>query len=168
MRDPSPTVKARSRLQSSTDQKSNKKRRVTGGGKSTHTAPQSKRLTKTQNQLGILSRYRQFAAAGLLSLPFFTAAVYILTQIQPAEIENWLIPHSFLPLLLASFGAGFFLFSYLLLNTRRGFLLAALTTTCLYLRLQQIIITPDVLGYILVLFGILELIAVVVSKSTKK
>jgi hypothetical protein len=92
---------------------------------------------------------------GLLSL---ASCIYILQVVPPEQIANTLFYHSYFPLLLSLFGTVFFTTSFLLLHSRRAFLLAASITLVVFFKVQDVLITEVLL---LSLFGgaiVLELL----------
>jgi hypothetical protein len=102
--------------------------------------------------------------AFFLSLPFYGAAFYIFTRIQPNLIRHWLIPNSYLPLLVVMLIANTFLFGFLFLNTRRGLVVSLLLTVLLFLKLQLVIFTPGLIFIMLISFGIIELLLTGLTK----
>ena len=87
---------------------------------------------------GLSKKYLKHLPLLLLSMPFYTGAYYIFINIHPDKIKHFLIPNTYLPLQLVLFGGNFFLFSYLLLNTRRGFGISLFIALTLFLKLQLI------------------------------
>jgi len=100
-------------------------------------------------------RYLPLLGLGALSLSF---TFYILTQFSPAELETPFLPQVYLPLQVMTFLSLFFLGSFLTLNTRRGYLLAAFFQTLIFLRLQQISFSRELVIGLIGIFGIIELL----------
>jgi hypothetical protein len=88
-----------------------------------------------------LQAYWQHLPTLLVGLIFAAVTGLILTQVQPLKIKHFLLPHSYLPLLLAVFATCWFVASFVLLNTRRGLILALWCSLLLFLRLQQVLLT---------------------------
>ncbi|MBD3279789.1 MAG: hypothetical protein GF390_03715 [Candidatus Pacebacteria bacterium] len=102
----------------------------------------------------------------LLGLLFGAITYYIITQVYPEQIKNWLLPASYLPLLIVFFLTNLFVFSFLLLKTRHGLWISSLLTILLFLKLQLVVITwPLVIGLATGLMG-LELICWLVTTIT--
>ena len=92
---------------------------------------------------------------GLLSLAI---CIYILQVVPPEQIANTLFYHSYLPLLLSLFGTVFFITSFLLLHSRRAFLLAASITLVVFFKVQDVQITEVLLLSLFVGAIVLELL----------
>jgi hypothetical protein len=101
----------------------------------------------------------------LLSLPFYGVLYYLFHQISPTQIQHILFPNSYMPLHVVFFLANGFLFSFLFINTRRGFLLSAVTTILLFLKLQLFIITWQFVALLLISFAIIELILTLLGRK---
>lgn len=82
--------------------------------------------------------YKKYLPLLLISFPFYYAASYTVRHLRPSQIENIIIPGSYLPLLFLVALAIFFSSSFLWINTRRGLLTALLVTGSLFLYLNQI------------------------------
>jgi hypothetical protein len=105
-----------------------------------------------------LSSYLRYLPTLILSFPLYGCAYYIVTTFSPQQIRHIILPNTYLPLLLVIFLANGFLFSFFLLKTRRGFLFSALITLLLFLKLQSVIVTWQVVTVLLISFAIIELI----------
>lgn len=86
----------------------------------------------------VLKKYLKHLPLLIISLPFYGLVYYLLTRVHPDKIRHFLIPNTYLPFQLPLFMANFFLFSYLLLNTRRGLELSLLIMLTLFLKLEAI------------------------------
>jgi hypothetical protein len=75
----------------------------------------------------------------ILSIPFYFAVYYILTNVYPQDIANIPIYNSYLGLLISFFLANKLLISYLSLNSRRGTNISFVLTILLFLKLQHFI-----------------------------
>lgn len=114
--------------------------------------------------LQYLKSHLRYLPTLLASIPFWIAIVCILTTVSPESIRNFLIPSSYLPLLLASFGAVFFTGSFILLHSRRGMLLAFFITIMLSLHLQGVIIGPILVGSLFLAVTLLEAIMTLLER----
>ena len=79
----------------------------------------------------------------------------------PQEIANFLIPQSYLPILVPFFLACLFLFGYLTLNIKKGFVLAFFSTLLVLFRLQQIAFEI----WWLIIFIVIALITTTLTKK---
>ena len=107
----------------------------------------------------------------VMSMVSYMVVLHILTARYPEEIKNVLVPNIYLPLQLSILVANFFLLSFLFLSTRRGLLAALCAQTFIFLHLQSVIFTWQLVLLILVFFGTIELSAsliTVVTSQTKK
>jgi hypothetical protein len=103
----------------------------------------------------------------VFSLIGYSMIAYILFSVQPSAIEHVLLPNSYVPLLILSFVSDLFFFSFLLGNSRRGFLIAVVFTIYLFLRLQQVLTVPVATG-IAVPFLLYELGMTFLEKRSQK
>ncbi len=126
----------------------------------------SKSTSKTSASGGLsalLARYLRHLPTLIIGL-FFSGVVYfILTQIQPDKVKHFILPNSYLPLLFAFFFAIMFIFSFIWLNTPRGFFTAIVLSIILFLLLQQVILTPIIFGVLAAAFLVTNLIYKLIS-----
>ncbi len=108
--------------------------------------------------LRLLKKYLRHLPLLLLSMPFYGGAYYIFSHIHPAKIKHFLIPNTYLPLQLILFGGNFFLFSYLLLNTKRGLRMSILIGLILFLKLELITNYLAVAAVLLIIGLTIELV----------
>lgn len=116
----------------------------------------------------ILKKYLKHLPLLVFALPFYIGVYYVLTTVPPTSIKNWLVPSTYLPFQFVLFGGNFFGLSFVLLNTRRGLLLTLLLQTLLFLKLQQVLITPSLVLIILVFFGTIEVCANLITLVTNR
>lgn len=105
-----------------------------------------------------LKQYFKHLPTLILSLPFYFLVWRILTQTYPKQIQNFILPDSYLLLLTPLFLANLFFFSFLLLKTRRGLLISILISILLSLHLQKIYLTWQISLGIGAFFVIIEVI----------
>ncbi len=137
--------KARSRL--SQQQKSEKKIQRTSFKKSKKTQP-------TFN----LKNYFAHLPTLIIGLFFSFVTFLILRHVEPNSIKNLILPNTYLPFLLSLFFALSFTSSFILLNTRRGFLLSGAIILYFFLKLQQVIIPPILILSLIFISLLLEII----------
>lgn len=102
-----------------------------------------------------------------LGLLGYAICAYILRVIHPEQIANIVFYQSYLPLLGAAFFAHFFFCSFLFLHSRRAFLASLSLTLILFLKLQDVVLSPVVLATIFGSVGILELFFTFIFKNKK-
>ncbi len=112
--------------------------------------------------------YREYWRALAISLLFAAIVLGILTQVAPSRIRDVILPNSYLPLLVPTFLSLFFGCSFVLLNTRRGLLVSSFLTALLFLRLQRVLITTELVIVLLTFFGILEILSLVYANILKR
>ena len=105
-----------------------------------------------------LKQYFKHLSTLILSLPFYFIVWRIITQIYPKQIQNFILPDSYLLLLAPLFLANLFFFSFLFLKTRRGLLISILINILLSLHLQKIYLTWQISLGICAFFVIIEII----------
>lgn len=130
---------------------SSKKTRLPKQSKHSANAPLIKSLFR------LLIRYLRHLPTLLIGLIFSAVVYLIVTRVEPSSIKHAPLPNSYLPLLLAVFLACFFIFSFVLLNTRRGFFLALIVMIILFLRVQQVIFSPIVIIAVVAPILVIEL-----------
>lgn len=120
-----------------------------------------RRQEKPQQQL---ARYLRFLPVLLLSLPFYGAVISIITNFRPHQIADTFFSNSYFFLQLPLLIANLLMFSFILLNTRRGLLLSFFLSVLLFLKLQHVLIEWSWLIPLALIFVSLELVATQLSK----
>ncbi len=82
-------------------------------------------------------RYLKHSPTLILGLLSLAILYYLLSNFYPEQVKNILVANSYLPILLSFFFSGFFLFSFIFLHSRRGFLLSLFLTTILFLQIHS-------------------------------
>jgi len=131
-------MKAKSRLQSSAPESISLEQKETFASRRT---PGSQNSHSSSYVLRYLKRLPLLVLSGL----FFYGVFYVFTQVSPENIQNELIPNTYLPLLIIFFLANWFLFSFLTLTSRRSLIISLCLTLLLFFRLQTIF-TPTLVG----------------------
>lgn len=127
---------------------------------------QADSVSKKESHLGLtLLKYVKHLPTLVFAFLFFTTTYLILTRIHPESIRHFLIPNSYLPLLISAFLFSFFLFSFILLNSRRGFLISLLVLIFLFLHLQQTEISLKIVFYIVVPIFFIEAIISLIKEK---
>lgn len=137
----------RSRLKSSNRSKSKKNR-----------AKSSLKSSSSNSLSALLVQYIRHLPTLILGLIFSGGVYYILINISPDRIKHFILPNTYLPLLLTFFFAAMFIFSFIWLNTVRGFFTAIVLSIILFLMLQQVILTPVILAVLAAVFLLANLI----------
>jgi len=125
-----------------------------------------KKSKKTQSAFDLKNYFAHLPT--LMTGLFFSFITFlILRHVEPNSIKNLISPNTYLPFLLSLFFALSFTSSFILLNTRRGFLLSGAIILYFFLKLQQVIITPLNLFSILAITTTLELIFTLLDRAQK-
>lgn len=95
------------------------------------------RITKTR-RLAAFDRSRRYRPLLMLIVISWLLVLFTIHKIDPATLKDVLIPGSYAPMGVEIFFACFFLFSLLLLSSRRALLWSIAIVFFLYLRLWQI------------------------------
>lgn len=98
-----------------------------------------------------------------LSVLFFLLTLYLLGSFSPSELQIEFLPNVYLPLQITSFLTLFFLASFLTLNTHRGYLVACLGQALMFLRLQRVDLTTEVVLSLIGVFVIIELLILIIQ-----
>lgn len=86
----------------------------------------------------LAKKYLSHLATLILAIFFYYLIWLLMHQVYPAQIKNFIIINAYLPLALLFFLANFFAFSFLLLSSKKGFVLSLLLTLFLEIYLQKI------------------------------
>lgn len=151
--------KAKSRLQRASEEN----KVAAAETKNTH-RPSEPRSALTRPSLVV--RYLTHLPTLILSFPFAAAVYYILTRVYPTKIANVPLPNTYFLLLLPFFLCCFWLLSFVFLKARRGLFFSTLLTFYLFLRVQQVVFTWQVIVFPLMITLALELLSLFISKFT--
>ncbi|MBP7774499.1 hypothetical protein KA078_01775 [Candidatus Woesebacteria bacterium] len=99
--------------------------------------------------------------AGLSTASF----IYFCVTIPPSAVANILFYHSYLPFIALFFVMIFFISSFLLLHTRRGFLCALYLTLLIFFKLQEVALTAGVYLVPLFILGSIECASLLAIKK---
>ena len=116
----------------------------------------------------LLKSYWQHLPTLVVGLIFAFITFLILTRIEPMSIKHFLLPHTYLPLLASVFVSSWFLLSFFLLNTRRGLLLSLALITLLFLKLQQVVLTTQVMLSVIIPLLLLEFLLTFIIRVGRK
>lgn len=110
-----------------------------------------------------LKEYLHHLPILLIGLGLVGIILFVLNTIEPELLQNVWIQNSYAPFLILVGAANFCIFSYLFLNTRRGFLASLYVTVLLFLKLQQVL-TTSLITWTAVAFFITEIIFIVLHR----
>jgi len=100
--------------------------------------------------------YAQKLPTLVFSLFWYGLLFFIISNVRPQSIQNFLIPNFYLPFQIVMFLANWFLGSYVLLNTRRGLIAALFFQSLVFLKFQQVILSWQISLGLLLFFVIIE------------
>jgi hypothetical protein len=112
-----------------------------------------------------LSHYAKHTPTLVIGIIGYVVVGYLLVTIQPTTVQHILFANSYLPFHIVWFIANFFLFSFLLLNSRRGYIVAVGLGILGFLKLQRFELSAQFLIVLLVLFVIIEILGTILEKS---
>lgn len=115
----------------------------------------------------LFERYSPYLPTLFVGVALYIVVGYILLNVHPTSWQNILFPNSYLPFHLVLFLANFFVFSFLLLSSRRGYLAACVLGILVFLKLQQVQLPLELLGALVIGFVIIELICLVLAKLSR-
>jgi hypothetical protein len=127
---------------------------------------QAHRFHNTHAEL--LQTYLQHLYLVIMSTGGYAATLYILTTVRPSQISHIPLPYFYGPLQLAFFLGNAFLFSFIFLHVRRGLLAACFLSLLLFLQLQSVVLTAEVVGGVLALLGTFELLFFLIAKKLRR
>jgi len=122
------------------------------------------RNSKFKPQTSWFIKYFRHLPTLLLSLQFYYLVYFIFIKVEPSQIRDYLLPHSYLPLQVAFFLSNFFLFTFVFLKTRRGLTTAFYLSLVLHLRLN-FVVEPIWLLVLAIPFLIVELLATIIVRE---
>jgi hypothetical protein len=130
--------------------------------------PKIKKRVKKNNKLTnrilkLIKLYLTHLLTLIIGLCFTFITYNIFKHISPVSIKHFILPNSYLPLLLPLFLSCFFCLSFVLLNTRRGFLTSLIILILTFLKLQAVIFTPLIILCTILPFLTLEIILSLIS-----
>lgn len=131
-------------------------------------SPLPRRSTSLRQPSALIGRYKKHLLLLALSLLSYSGVWYVLNNIRPQDIAHTPLPFTYGALQLPLFFANFFLFSFVLLNTRRGLLISIFITALLFLKLQLFILTATTVLSIFGLLFLAEVVATVAPSKKKK
>lgn len=112
----------------------------------------------------LILSYLQYLPTLILGLVFTGGVYLVLTYVDPDKIKHFILPNTYLPLLILFFLAALFIFSFVWLNSRRGLITALGLSLILFFKLQQFILTPTIIALIIAPLLMIELIFSLLSK----
>jgi len=135
--------------------------------KANRSAP-AKKVTAVNNSWlsSWLGSYLKHLPTLIMGVIFAYLLYLFLNYTHPSQVKHFLVPNSFLPLLVQVFLSSFFLMSFLFLSSRRGLLVSLWITAMLFLKVQNVIITVEVILIISGTLLMLEIIYLLTKKLT--
>lgn len=103
----------------------------------------------------------------LIGLAIYAAVLFVLNAVPPRQLQNVWIPNSYAPFLLLVGVGHFCAFSYLFLNTRRGFLTSLFLSIILFLKLQQVL-TPQLILWTAIALAVTEAVFIIFHRLLLK
>lgn len=111
-----------------------------------------------------IQRYLRHLPILFFSLIFYGTLIFLTKNYYPDAIRHFILPNTYLPFQLLLFLANWSLFSFIFLHTRRGFLISLILQMLIFLKLQQISVTPVL---VLSIVGGITILEVLLSLSKR-
>ena len=133
--------------------------------------PKIKKRVKKKKQLlprvfKLIKLYFTHWPTLIIGLCFTFITYNIFKHVYPLSIKHFVLPNSYLPLLLSLFLSCFFCLSFIFLNTRRSFLISLVILILIFFKLQAVIFTPlIILSAILPLLALEIILSLISAKS---
>jgi hypothetical protein len=116
-----------------------------------------KKRSNSFDLIKILAKYLNYLPTLVLGGLFAIGLYYLVSTVPPDQIKHFIIPGSYLPFTLGLLLSTWFITSFLLLNSRRGLLISLFLTWLVFLKLQQVMMSPQLVLISLVPFVIVEI-----------
>lgn len=149
--------KARSRLQNR--QESSQQPKSTRVPISRHVEKKFPNLT---------NRYITYWPLLVITLLHIFVVQKIVVSINPESWKHFILPNTYLPMLLLLTSTTFFASSYLFLNTGRGLRIALIVFLFYFFTFQNVLITVPVILTLVSLFIVLELLSLLLQKKRSR
>jgi hypothetical protein len=122
-----------------------------------------------QKKLTTWWRNRQSKVLTLcIGLAAYSYLGYVFSHVQPSALENWLLPNSYLPVLMAAFLGHWYVLSFLFLHPRRAAWISLALSWWLWLKLHAFLLDlPTLIGTVVCLL-IIELILTGIEKLRQR
>jgi hypothetical protein len=100
---------------------------------------------KKKQTVYFLKNYLSHLPALFMAVFFYIILVLTMVNINPDLIKDFILPSTYLPVLVVVFLANFFLLSFIFLNSKRGLFYTSLLTIVIFLKFQKVIFEPIIL-----------------------
>jgi len=100
---------------------------------------------KKKTSVYFLKNYLSHLPALFMAVFFYVILVLTMLNINPELIKDFILPSTYLPVLVLVFLANFFLFSFIFLNSRRGLFYTSILAIIIFLKFQKVIFDPIIL-----------------------
>lgn len=125
----------------------------------------TKKARKKINFNPKFKKYFKHLPTLILGLILSASTYFILTKVEPKLIKNFLLPNTYLPLLISLFLASLFLASYLFLCVRTGLMLSLLLVLLTFFQLQNVILEKWLIASLIGGFVTIEIIIRIIKKT---
>lgn len=114
-----------------------------------------------------LVKYLQHLPALILSFLFYLIIFFIFKNFSPELFKNIILENSYLPVLILLFLANFFLFSFIFLNSIKGFVYSFYLLLIVFFKIQDVIFNFPLILILVVSLIVFEIIFKVFSRIRK-
>lgn len=120
---------------------------------------------KHDQKMSIVWGYVRHLPTLVIGLILTAALYWFMQKYPPNTVQNVLLTNSYLPFLVLLGSSCFFCISFLLLHSRRGFLVSWWIVMMLWLRFQTVTITPLLLVSTITILSSIELLLTLLEKK---
>jgi hypothetical protein len=129
--------------------------------------PESREKELSSVFRAVKSSYSKHYLLLVLAVISYSSVGYILHNIPPEQIAHVPLPLAYAPLHIPLFLGNLFLFSFIFLHTRRGFLFALFISLVTFLKLQLFLISTTLILSIFALLLVGEVVLTLVNSKRK-
>ncbi len=125
-----------------------------------------KKTTNSFDLIKILAKYLNYLPTLVLGGLFTIGLYYLVSTVPPDQIKHFIISNSYLPFTLGLFLSTWFITSFLLLNSRRGLLISLFLNWLVFLKLQQVVMSPQLVLISFIPFVIVEVFLTLTASAS--
>jgi hypothetical protein len=125
-------------------------------------------VIKSRKKQNLLLRYFKHLPTFALALFFYFLLFLIFNNFDPPLFKDIILENSYLPILILFFVANFFLFSFIFLNSVKGFIYSFYFLLIIFLKMQSVVFDFLLISSFVSFLVIFEVILKFLSKIFKK
>lgn len=130
--------------------------------------PRESNRSRKKENFNKLVKYLKHSPTLILGIVFYFIIFFIFKNFSPDIFKNVLIPNSYLPILFLLFMANFFLFSFIFLNSIRGFIYSLFFLLIVFFKMQNVVFEGVLISILFGFIVVFEIIIKVLSRLMRK